>query len=41
MSVDTSNLKTGFWLGLGLLLAVGLWSLVSFALSKAIGNRNG
>ncbi len=39
MAVDKAEVKTGFYLGLGLLLAVAVWTLVSLLLSRVI-SRN-
>ena len=38
--IDTGDLKTGFWLGLGLLIAFGVWGFVSLLLHRA-GARDG
>lgn len=40
MAFDKNELKTGFYLGLGLLLAVAAWTFISLLLSKVV-NRHG
>lgn len=35
--VDKSDLKLGFWVGLGLLLAFAVWALASSLISRARG----
>lgn len=32
-----TDLKTGFWLGLGLMLAVGIWGIGQMLLARAAG----
>ncbi len=39
--VDKGDLRYGFWVGLGLLLAFLVWRLASGALSRAKGVANG
>lgn len=40
MAFDKAELKTGFYLGLGLLLALLVWSFVTLALSKVMDKRS-
>lgn len=40
-AVDTGDLKTGFWLGLGLIGALIAWGLVSLFLARLRGARDG
>ena len=41
MAIDKAELKTGFYLGIGLLLAVAVWTLVSLLLSRVVHRNNG
>lgn len=36
--VDKPDLKTGFWLGLGLLIAISAWALASGLFGKLRGS---
>lgn len=39
MAIDKTEVKTGFYLGLGLLLAVAVWTLISLLLSKVVNRE--
>lgn len=40
--LDTPDLKSGFWLGLGLLAAFAVWAFVQLLMMRAAGKtRNG
>lgn len=40
MSIDTGDLKYGFYVGLGLLFAFLVWHLASRVLGRAAGGRH-
>jgi hypothetical protein len=37
MAVNKSQISYGFWLGIGLLLALLVWGLLSMFLGRAVG----
>lgn len=39
MAIDKTEVKTGFYLGLGLLLAVAVWTFISLLLSKVVNRE--
>ena len=41
MHIDKTHLMTGFWLGLGLLLAYFIWSLLTGAAGRALSAARG
>lgn len=41
MALDKSEVKTGFYLGLGLLLALLVWTFISLVIGKVVSKRNG
>lgn len=41
MNIDKGHLMTGFWLGLGLLAAYFIWTLITGAASRALSAARG
>lgn len=41
MAFDKAEVKTGFYLGLGLLLALLVWSFITMFLGRVVQRKNG